>query len=150
LLSEGSATPSFNQPIFIASGVITLARFVISMLAVVLFASATQAQVGPVIWTQPAPVVWSQSAPVIWQQPAPVFLPSMGTTIVTPINVSPVNVSPVIVPQRPQIVSTFPVTRVYRAPIVTYQPTRQVITRQRPIIGGTVSRSRYGYRRVAF
>ncbi len=117
----------------------------ISTFAILLFATTSHAQVAPIIWSQPAPVVWSQPAPVIWQQPAPVFLPSTSATIVTPMNVSPV-----IVSQRPQIVSTVPVTRIYRAPIVTYQPTRQVVTRQRPIVGGTVSRSRYGYRRVAF
>ena len=88
---------------------------------------AAQAQFGPVVWQQPAPVVWQQPAPVVWQQPQ-VFVPS----------------------RAPVVVSPMPVTRVYRAPIVKYQPTRQVVTRQRPFLGGTVSRSTYGYRRVVF
>lgn len=49
---------------------------------------------------------------------------------------------PVFVP-APQ-----PVVRVSRAPIVVYQPTTVVTTRQRPILGGTVTHARPGYRRV--
>jgi len=92
---------------------------------------AAEAQFGPVVWQQPAvvwqqpaPVVWQQPAPVVWQQPAQVFVPSRAPMV--------------------------PVTRVYRAPIVKYQPTRQTVTRQRPFLGGTVSRSTYGFQRVVF
>jgi len=90
-------------------------------------------QPGTVVWQQPAPTVWRQPAPVVWQQPAPVFL-SSG----------------VIVQQPTVRMSPMPVTRVYRAPIIGYQPTRQVVTRRRPVLGGTSSRVVYGYRRVVF
>jgi hypothetical protein len=49
---------------------------------------------------------------------------------------------PVFVP-APQ-----PVMRVSRAPVVVYQPTTVVTTRHRPILGGTVTHARPGYRRV--
>jgi hypothetical protein len=48
---------------------------------------------------------------------------------------------------QPMFVSPPPVTRVYRAPIVTYQPSTVVYTRRRPILGGTVVRTLPGYRR---
>lgn len=41
-----------------------------------------------------------------------------------------------------------PVTRVYRPPVVVYEPTTIVYSRRRPILGGTVVRTRPGYRRV--
>lgn len=125
----------------------------IVLLAIVFTLSAlagnqdAKAQFGPVVWQQPAPViwqqpaqvVWQQPAPVVWQQPAPVFLPTQTTLG-----------SPVIVQRPATVVSSVPVTRVYRAPVVVYQPTREIVTRQRPILGGSVSRTRYGYRRVVF
>lgn len=49
---------------------------------------------------------------------------------------------PVFVP-APQ-----PVMQVSRAPVVMYQPTTVVTTRHRPILGGTVTHVRPGYRRV--
>ena len=99
-----------------------------------------QAQFGPVVWQQPA-VVWQQPAPVVWQQPAPVVWQQPAPVVWQQPQV--------FVPSRaPMVVS--PVTRVYRAPIVKYQPTRQTVTRQRPFLGGTVSRSTYGFQRVVF
>jgi hypothetical protein len=41
-----------------------------------------------------------------------------------------------------------PVAVSSRRPVVVYQPTRVVYTRQRPILGGTVVRSRPAYRRT--
>jgi hypothetical protein len=96
-----------------------------------------QAQFGPMVWQQPAPVVWQQPA-VVWQQPAVVWQQPAPVVWQQP--------SQVFVPSR----TAMPVTRVYRAPIVKYQPTRQVVTRQRPFLGGSVSRATYGYRRVVF
>lgn len=58
---------------------------------------------------------------------------------------------PVVVsPAPPVFVSPAPVTRVYRPAVVMYQPTTVVYTRHRPILGGTVVRTRPGYRRVVF
>jgi hypothetical protein len=48
------------------------------------------------------------------------------------------------------VVAPPPVTRVYRAPMVVYQPTTVVTTRHRPILGGTVTRAHHGYRRMVF
>lgn len=65
-----------------------------------------------------------------------------------PVLVSP---QPVFVAPQPQVfVSPAPVTRVYRPVTVMYQPTTVVTTRNRPILGGTVVRTRPGYRRVVF
>jgi hypothetical protein len=89
-------------------------------------------------------VVLSSPASSVWIQPPSVFSPTIQATAV-----SPVGVSSVVVSQRPQVVSSVPVTRVYRAPTVVYQPTRQVVTR-RPVVSGTVARPRYGYVRVRF
>jgi hypothetical protein len=69
----------------------------------------------------------AQVGPVVWQQPAPV-----------------------VVSQKPAVVVPTPVTRFYRPPIVTYQPVIRTYTRRRPILGGTVTRNRYGYQRVVF
>jgi hypothetical protein len=38
----------------------------------------------------------------------------------------------------------------YRAPAVAYAPVGRVVTRYRPILGGTVSRVRYSYMPVVF
>jgi len=65
-----------------------------------------------------------------------------------PVVVTP---QPVFVsPPPPVFVSPAPVTRVYRPATVVYQPTTVVTTRHRPILGGTVVRTRPGYRRVVF
>ena len=40
------------------------------------------------------------------------------------------------------------VWRTYRRPMVVYQPTTVVYTRNRPILGGTVVRTRPAYRRT--
>jgi hypothetical protein len=105
---------------------------------------AAQAQFGPMVWQQPAPLVWQQPAPMVWRQPAPVVWQQPAPMVWQ-------QPPQVFVPSRaPMVVSPMPVTRVYRTPIVTYQPTRQVVTRQRPFLGGSVSRSTYGYRRVGF
>jgi hypothetical protein len=64
-----------------------------------------------------------------------------------PVFVAP---QPVVVAPQPVFVSPAPVTRVYRPVTVMYQPTTVVTTRNRPILGGTVVRTRPGYRRVVF
>jgi len=54
--------------------------------------------------------------------------------------------APVVVAPQPVIVH-HPVTRVYHAPRVVYHPSR-VYTRHRPILGGTVVRTRPGHRQI--
>ena len=108
---------------------------IVGTLVALFFASAAQAQFwqpAPV-FVQPAPVIVQKPAPVIVQQSAPVVVSNSFPTVMSPVVTTPA-----------------PVTRVYRAPIVTYQPVRYTYTRRRPILGGTVTRTRYGYRRVAF
>jgi hypothetical protein len=56
---------------------------------------------------------------------------------------------PMVVAPAPVVVGPRPVT-VYRPPLVTYQPTQVVTARNRPILGGTVIRTRPGYRRVVW
>ena len=48
------------------------------------------------------------------------------------------------------VVAPTPVVRMYRAPVVAYQPMTVVTSRRRPILGGTVIRTNRGYRRVVF
>lgn len=45
------------------------------------------------------------------------------------------------------VVAPQPVMRVSSAPVVMYRPTTIVTTRQRPILGGTVTHVRRGYQR---
>lgn len=55
--------------------------------------------------------------------------------------------APVVVAPQPVFVTHHPVvTHVHRPPMVVYQP-RRVYTRYRPILGGTVVRTRPGYHR---
>jgi hypothetical protein len=63
-----------------------------------------------------------------------------------PVFVSP---QPVFVAPQPVVVAPQPMT-VFRPPVVMYQPTTVVTTRNRPILGGTVVRTRPGYRRVIY
>jgi hypothetical protein len=58
--------------------------------------------------------------------------------------------SPVVVTPQPVIAAPAPVVTYFRAPVVTVAPVPQVVTRWRPILGGTVSRVRTTYMPVAF
>jgi hypothetical protein len=113
---------------------------VVATLAVCLvWTGSAEAQFGVPMWSQPAPVV--VAPPVVVGQPM---------FVAPPVVMAPqVVMAPSVVSARPVIVSSSPVV-VQRAPIITYQPTREIVTRHRPILGGTVTRVRYGYRRVAF
>lgn len=96
-----------------------------SLLAVALLGVASQS--GQAQWVVQPTTVWS---PVI--MPAPVMQPMV------------VQSAPVFAPMP------MPVTTFYRAPVVTMAPVPQVVTRNRPILGGSVSRVRYGWAPVAF
>jgi hypothetical protein len=49
------------------------------------------------------------------------------------------------------MVAPMPVRRYYRRPVVVgHQRVPYVVTRNRPILGGSVSRMRYSYRPVMF
>jgi hypothetical protein len=78
------------------------------------------------------------------------FAPSANAqwvrTYHAPVVVSP---QPVFVSPQPVVVAPQQVT-VFRPPVVTYQPTTVITTRNRPILGGTVVRTRPGYRRVIY
>jgi hypothetical protein len=109
-----------------------------SMMAVVglcLAAQNAQAQFPVVTYYQPTTVF----SPVI--TPAPVFAPAPVVTRVY---------SPVVVQPAPVVAAPLPVVTYYRAPVVTMQSTPQVVTRYRPIMGGSVSRVRYGWTPVVY
>jgi hypothetical protein len=57
---------------------------------------------------------------------------------------------PVAAYPAPAYVAPAPVVAYYAPPPVVYQPTARVRTRYRPILGGTVSRVRYGYTPVYY
>jgi len=97
-----------------------LAAFFVAGGIVLAGSSAAKAQIAHVTYYQPATVYYA---------PAPVTY-----TVASPVVV-----------EAPQPVVTY-----YRAPTVVYRPVAQVRTRYRPILGGTVSRVRYGYAPVVF
>lgn len=66
---------------------------------------------------------------VWWTQPAPVIVHQPVHVVHSPVVVAP---------------------RVYHRPVVVQQRVPYVVTRHRPILGGSVSRVRYRYRTVAF
>jgi hypothetical protein len=87
--------------------------------------------------------VASQSAQAQW-----VVQP---TTVWSPVVVPGPVMQPMVVQSGPVFApAPVPVTTFYRAPIVTMQPVPRVVTRYRPILGGSVSRVRYGWAPVAF
>jgi hypothetical protein len=71
------------------------------------------------------------------------------TTVWSPVVVPGPVVQPMVVQQGP-VFAPVPVTTFYRAPVVTMQPVPRVVTRYRPVLGGSVSRVRYGWAPVAF
>jgi len=95
--------------------------------AATMFAGLAPMANGQWVRTYHAPVVVSPQ-PVFAAPPQTVFMP----------------------PPQPVFVSPAPVTRVYRPVTVMYQPTTVVTTRNRPILGGTVVRTRPGVRRVIY
>jgi hypothetical protein len=95
--------------------------------ALAILAGLTQSASAQWVRTYHAPVVVS-SQPVFAAPPQTVFM----------------------APPQPVFVSPAPVTRVYRPVTVMYQPTTVVTTRNRPILGGTVVRTRPGVRRVIY
>ena len=99
-------------------------RMLFSLLAVALLGVASQSAQAQ--WVVQPTTVWS---PVV--MPAPVM-------------------QPMVVQSAPVFAAPMPVTTFYRAPVVTMAPVPQVVTRQRPILGGSVSRVRYGWAPVAF
>jgi len=104
------------------------------------WANFADAQFAVPIWTQPAPVVIG--SPVIVNRPAFVAPPV--------VTVAPMSqFAPVVVSQPPVFMTPAPVV-MSRPPIITYRPTREIVTRNRPILGGSVSRVRYRYRPVMF
>ncbi|MEZ6073481.1 MAG: hypothetical protein R3C10_25200 [Pirellulales bacterium] len=98
-------------------------RFAVSLFTIVALASMAQSAQAQWVRRYYYRPMFAAPAPVI--APAPVFTPA-----------------PVIAPA--------PVARVYRAPVVMYKPTTVTYTRHRPILGGTVTRTRPAYRRVVF
>jgi len=81
----------------------------------------------------------------------PVWAPSPPVVIGSPVIVNrPVFVAPPVVSVSPPIVMAPSPVFVSRPPVIMYQPTRQVVTRQRPVLGGNVTRVRYRYRPILF
>jgi hypothetical protein len=81
----------------------------------------------PVVAPMAGPVVYSAASPVLVETPAPILAPA-AVPVAQPV----------------------PVVTYFRAPAVGFAPVPQVVTRHRPILGGTVSRLRYSYMPVVF
>jgi hypothetical protein len=106
-------------------------RTLLSLLAIgalCFAAQQVQAQVPVITYYQPTTVF----SPVV--TPAPVFTPAPVVTRV----------------YSPVVVQSAPVVTYYRAPVVTMQSMPQVVTRYRPILGGSTSRVRYGWTPVVY
>jgi hypothetical protein len=92
--------------------------------------SFTAVLIGGLLWLGLSSSAEAQVAWVTYYQPTTVF-------------------SPAIVSPAPVVQTAFyapaPTVAVAPAPTLTYQPVARVQTRFRPILGGTVSRVRYGY-----
>lgn len=79
---------------------------------------------------------------------APIVAPA-AYTVARPVTYTVA--SPVMVESTPVAVpAPVPVTTYYRAPGIAYVAAPQVVTRYRPLLGGTVSRVRYGYAPVVY
>jgi hypothetical protein len=107
---------------------------------------AADAQAQYVTYYQPQ-VSYYQPA-VSYYAPAPVVAPA-AYTVARPVTYTVA--SPVVVPPAPVAVpAPIPTVTYYRAPGIAYVPAPQVVTRYRPILGGSVSRVRYGYAPVVY
>ena len=100
------------------------------------------APVAPTTYTVASPVV---STPVVTSYVA--ARPVVVSSPVTQVSYyAPVAPAPVVTTCCSPVVSTpvvaAPTVTYYRAPQVAYQPTAQVVTRYRPLLGGSVSRVR--------
>lgn len=104
---------------------------------------SSESQAQYVTYYAPAPRVVTYYAPATYAAPAPVVAaaPAPAPYVVG---------SPVVVAPAPVVAAPAPVVTYYRAPAVAYQPVPQVVTRYRPILGGTVSRLRYSYVPVVY
>ncbi|HMO86603.1 MAG TPA: hypothetical protein PKC18_16955, partial [Lacipirellulaceae bacterium] len=79
--------------------------------------------------------------------PAPVVA---SAPVMTAAPVVHMAASPVVVHSPIVAAPAAPVVTYFRAPVVGVQPVPQVVTRHRPLLGGTVSRVRYSYMPVVF
>jgi hypothetical protein len=116
-------------------------RFAVSMLVVAAAAAgflSSDAQAQYVTYYRPVTAYYAP-APVVQYAP-----PVMAAAPVTYTVASPVVVEP------PVVAAPAPVVTYYRPPVVAYQAVPQVVTRYRPILGGTVSRVRYSYMPVVY
>ncbi len=86
-------------------------------------------------------------AQVVTYYPPVTYQPRV-TYYAPPVAVAPAPytvASPVVVTAAAPVVAPAPVVTYYRAPSVAYAPVGRVVTRHRPLLGGTVSRVRYSY-----
>jgi hypothetical protein len=103
------------------------------------------AQAQYVTYYQPTVSYYQPS--VSYYAPAPVVAPT-AYTVARPLTYTVA--SPVVAPAPVVVPAPVPVVTYYRAPAVSYVATPQVVTRYRPLLGGTVSRVRYGYTPVVY
>jgi hypothetical protein len=106
---------------------------------------AVDAQAQYVTYYQPTVSYYQPS--VSYYAPAPVVAPT-AYTVARPLTYTVA--SPVVAPAPVVGPAPVPVVTYYRAPAVSYVATPQVVTRYRPLLGGTVSRVRYGYTPVVY
>jgi hypothetical protein len=106
---------------------------------------AADAEAQYVTYYQPTVSYYQPS--VSYYAPAPVVAPT-AYTVARPLTYTVA--SPVVAPAPVVVPAPVPVVTYYRAPAVSYVATPQVVTRYRPILGGTVSRVRYGYAPVVY
>jgi hypothetical protein len=97
--------------------------------------------VAPATWTV-APTSWT---PTSWTVARPVTTWTVASPVVVPQ-------VPVVAPAPVPVVAVAPAPTVtfFRAPGIAYVRSPQIVTRHRPILGGTVSRVRSGFTPVVY
>jgi hypothetical protein len=104
------------------------------------YAPAAVAPAAPVLT---APTVTTYYAPAVPAPTVAAYIPSY--TVARPLAYTVA--SPIVAPAPVEVLPppAVPVVTYYRAPTIAYAPVPQVVTRYRPILGGTVSRVRTTY-----
>jgi hypothetical protein len=82
------------------------------------------------------------TAPVVVTSPAYAYTVARPIVVESPPSLVVASPAPTVAYYQPAAAVPAPVVTYYRAPVVSYAPSAQVVTRYRPILGGTVTRVR--------
>lgn len=132
-----------------------LALSIVAAAAAALVSSPAHAQVVTVL--RPVTTFYAPAPAVTWAAPvaaaphvvaSPVVAAPVTQVVAAPV--TQVVASPVVVQSPVVAAPAVPVVTYFRPPVVAWQPVPQVVTRHRPILGGTVSRVRTTWMPVTY